>query len=187
MLNNERITLKHVSLNLDILPERYRRKRISFKQVLVLLCTVVGVALLVLLYQVALDAMNATSTLREEVDFLNVRIQLQRMTASEQAVMTSLIDEYDVIDDKRVIVYQDMVVIKDAADQIGIAIASIRCESDKIVINCPSDGYATYDDYRDTFESYYQALLQTGRFASVERPPTDWSPSSLYIRIDVTH
>jgi hypothetical protein len=187
MLNNERVTLKHVSFNLDILPERYRRRRISFKQTLVILCTITGIALLVLLYQVASDTMYRTSELREEADILNARMQLRMMSMTEQVSMAALIDQYDEIDGKRDDIYQDMIVIKNTADQIGVTIDSMLFGSNSIMIVCPSHVYTTYSEYRDTFECYYQALLQTEQFATVERPPTDWSPSTPFIQIEVAH
>ena len=187
MLNNDRITLKKISVNFDILPERYKRKRISFRQVLVLLYTVAGAVLLVFLYQVSLDAMFGTTMLQEEAAVLNTRLQLRRVSVIEQVKMTSLVDEYDEIDGRRGVVYEDMVAIKDAADQVGIGIFSITFGENSILVKCPSDGYAAYSDYRDTFDSYYQALLQTERFTSVERPPTDWSPSTSYVTIEVAH
>jgi hypothetical protein len=187
MLNNERVNLKQVNLNLDILPDRYRRKHMSFRQMTIALGIVAGALLLVLLYQVALDMMGQTDSLQAEANILDSRMQLRSISLSTQADMDMFTAEYDAIDAKRDIVYNDVIAIKNAADRVGIVLDEIIHDGKAVIVNCPSGGYTTYSDYRNTFESYYQALVQTEQFATVERPPTDWMPSSSVVRIEVSH
>lgn len=187
MLNNKRISLKHTRLNLDILPQRYRGRHFSFSHLLFLLCVIAGATVLAVLYIVATDAMYHTSILREQADILDTRMQIKTMLLNEQAKMAAVVDDFDAINNRRDAVYQDVVAVENAAGQIGIDIEYIRCEGNTIIVNCSSKQYETYDDYRDTFESYYQALSETGRFVSVKRPPTDWSPSTASVRIEISH
>ncbi|MFC1998871.1 hypothetical protein ACFLVR_04425 [Chloroflexota bacterium] len=187
MLNNERMSLKQVNLNLDILPSRYKRKRMSFKQITIALGVLAGVLLLVLLYQVALDMMGQTDSMQAEIDTLNSRVQLRSMSISTQSDMDMFTAEYDAINAKRDTVYNDVMSITGAANEVGVVIDNIIHDGKAAIINCPSGGYTTYSDYRNTFESYYQALVQTEQFITVERPPTDWMPSASLVRIEVSH
>jgi len=187
MLNNEQINLKQTSLNLDILPARYRRKRISFKQIVVTLSAVVGILLLVLFYQIIYDTVDHTSELQARTEILNEGMQLRELAMVSQVNMTTAISGYEAIAAEREILYQDVMVIQDAADEVGITVKAIMHEGDNVTITCPSDGYASYSEYRNAFDGYYQALVQTGQFSSVERPATNWTPSSSLVRIEVSH
>ena len=187
MLSNKQINLKQTSLDLDILPIRYRRKRISFKQIIVMLGTVAGILLLLLFYQIIYDAMDHTSELQTRTQILNEGMQLREMAMVSQVNMTTAIRGYEAITDQREIVYQDIMVIQDTANEVDVSVTSIIHQGGKIEISCPSDGYASYSEYRNAFDDYYQALVQSGQFATVERPPTDWTPSSKYVKIEVSH
>lgn len=187
MLNNNQINLKQNSLNLDILPTRYRRKRISFKQAIVMLSAVAGILLFLLFYQIIYDTMNHTSELQARTAMLNEGMQLREMAMASQVNMTTAIKGYESIDDEREFVYEDIMVIQNTANEVGVLVKSIMHEGNKVAISCPSDGYASYSEYRNTYDNYYQALVQSGQFALVERLATDWTPSSQYVRIEVFH
>ena len=187
MLNNEQINLKQTGFNLDILPARYRRKRISFKQIVVTLSTTVGILLLVLFYQIIYDTVDHTSELQARTQTLNEGMQLREMAMVSQVNMTTAIRGYEAIAAEREILYQDMMVIQDAADEVGIMVKAIMHDGNDVTITCPSGGYASYSEYRNAFDGYYQALVQTGQFLSVERPPTNWRPSAQYVQIEVSH
>ena len=187
MLNNKHINLKQARLSLDILPARYRRKRLSFKQIVVTLSVIVGILLLNLFYQIIYDTVNHTSELQSRTATLNEGIRLREMAVVSQVNMTTIVRGYDSIVNERDKVYQDIIAIQNAADDVGIAVKGLQHDGSKVSISCPSDGYVSYADYRNAFDGFYQALMQTGQFDSVERPPTDWTPSVQYVQIQVSH
>lgn len=164
------------ALDLNVLPDGYRRRRLSAKQALLSLVMVAAIILAFLVYQAACDTMDKTADLRDELAPLTQEAELRKLETDRQYGMTKTINEYQTISERRGILTEDLKAIQSTAEEAGIEITSLSHGEESVTIFCHASGHSTFNEYRQAFEHYCEALVQTGRFYSAWYPPLNFPP-----------
>lgn len=167
--------VNYLPLSINLVPETHRRK-LTVKQLYPYFAVVFAIVLLLPLYQVATGAMDKTNNLRDQLAFLNQRRELRQIEVGNRNQMTATVREYDTIIEKRGRVMKDLQVINGEAKRLGIQVTSVTHEGGKVTIVCDASEYSDYAAYHEAFDGYIAALIETGRFSSVEPLDTDLPP-----------
>jgi hypothetical protein len=170
-------------LDINVLPENYRKPWLQRKQILILLVMVILIALTVPLYQLVSTAIDQTAEMEEQSNTLNQQVERIKTTIAQNAEKLDLIDEYETISQKRDVLRMDVEAIKSAAEQFSIEIKSISYKSDKIMVSCIG-GDPDYGEFTQLLGQYREALIETERFSTVTYP-TPTYPLSASITIEI--
>ncbi|MFC1926087.1 hypothetical protein ACFLW2_05270 [Chloroflexota bacterium] len=163
-------------LDLNVLPDGYRRRRLPIKKVLLFLGISAAILLAFLVYQLTRDAMNKTGVLQDEASRLTQQAELRRIDTDKITGMTNTLREYDTISGMRGIFTEDIEAINITAEECGIQIITIAQEEEATTIFCQAPGHSTFDSYRQNFEEYCDTLVETDRFSSAYYPPLNFPP-----------
>ncbi len=165
-------------LDLNVLPEAYRRGRISKRQVFCLLLAVASITIVVILYQAATGAMARTSELQDERDYLQQRV-------TQKGTMISTVEEYHTITGKRGFLTDDVAAIQAAAMQAGIQVTYIQHTGSKVTATCQVP-YILFPEFRLALEEFSTALVQTGRFSAATYPGLSAFPPGDVVLFEIT-
>ena len=156
-------------LDVNVVPDSYRRRLLERRQLLFLLALAILVALTVPLYNMASSAIDKTAEMNDEVDILNGQLESKIQDSARQTEMDNLVQDYETITQMQTVISDDIEAIENAAAYVGMEIRSIFHDSDEITVGCLR-GERGYDDFLNALEAYRQELLQTENFSSVEIP-----------------
>ena len=179
---------KKQNININVLPEKYRGTVIKFSHLIVILGSLCAVAIIILFYQIVLDATANTSLLRLDAEILRQRGDLRTVEKQEKNKMEFAIKELEEIGDKKDIIGTDMEVIMAAASAANVDVPSIQYLSNKIELQCPTDIYdnssGNYTVMTNSFENFEAALVEYNRFISAGHESIT-SPPPEYIEVTI--
>jgi Tfp pilus assembly PilM family ATPase len=152
-------------LNLNLLPDAYRPWRPSSRQVYSTLIILVAFSLLVPLFQVADEKMGETTVLQNQFDTLNTQLALKQGEIQRREPLQKAIGEYRTIVNRKVSFKEDVQVIFDEAEHLGVTVESVGHSGTGIKLSCQAGSYLD-------FRAYLTALEESGRFVTpIPLPP----------------
>jgi len=151
-------------LDINLLPQAYRPWKPSAKQIYLFGALIATIALLLPLYQITTDTIGKTATLETKYATLNNELERRKVEIANREPLQKAIAEYHTIVDMGGGFTEDLGVIQDEADKLGVQVPSIAHAGKTITITCQADSYLT-------FRKYLTALEESGRFSTPIPPP----------------
>jgi len=151
-------------LDMNLLPDEYRPWRPSARQVYSFLLVLAAVALVFPIFQVAAEAMDSTAKLQAQYNVLNTRLELTKAEIKKREPMQKAVNEFRTIIKREGSFAEDLAVIRNEAENLGVHVSSIVHGGEAIVVVCQADDYVT-------FRAYKTALEESGRFTTPIPPP----------------
>ena len=153
-----------LSLNINLLPRTYRPWRPSAKQVYIVVSLIAATVLLFPIYQMTSDAMFKTAQLESKLNLFNNELERRKLEIAQREPLQKAIDDYNAIVNLGGGFTQDLAVIQDEADQLGVQVRDVVHQGNKITITCQADSYLI-------FRNYLTALEKSGQFLTPIPPP----------------
>lgn len=150
--------------DINLLPDIYKPWRPSAKQVYVFSAILAAVALLFPPYKVTTDAVARSAELQAQYTLLNNKLQLRQVEIKNREPLEKAISEYRTILALGGGFAEDLEVIHEEAEGLGILVDSVVHKGDSIAVSCESDSYLNFRDY-------LAALEESGRFSTPIPPP----------------
>jgi len=153
-----------LSIDMNLLPRAYQPWRPTANQIYSAIILVAAVALIFPLMQVTTEVMGKTAVLQQKSDILNNQLLLKKLEIERREPLQKAIGEYNSIVTRDISFSEDISLIMDEAERLGVTVTSISHDEVGIAINCRAEDYLT-------FRAYLAALEESGRFASPIPPP----------------
>ena len=151
-------------LDINLLPSVYRPWKPSAKQIYLFGALIAAIALLLPLYQITTGTMDKTANLETKYTTLSNELERRKVEIAKREPLQKAIAEYHTIVDMGGGFIEDLAVIKNEADKLGVQVPSITHAGESITITCQADSYIT-------FRKYLTALEESGRFSTPIPPP----------------
>ena len=107
-------------LDVNVLPDSYRRRWLQGRQLLFILTLVILMALAIPLYNLVSSAIEKTAEMNDEVDILNGQLTTWMQDNATKTAMENLVRDYENINQMRTVISDDVEAIENAADQVGM-------------------------------------------------------------------
>ncbi|MFC1978100.1 pilus assembly protein PilM [Chloroflexota bacterium] len=153
--------------DINLLPQVYRPWKPSARQIYLFFAMVAAVALLFPLYEVTTGAMAETAILETRYTIINNELERRKTLIQERQPLQGAISQYSAIVAMGGGFTEDLKVITDTADELGIEVNSISHGGSQITF----EGQA---DSRVVFIEFITALEESGRFSTPVIPPTGY-------------
>ena len=177
---------KKLNISINVLPDKYRQHILTFKAFVIFLAALCAVAIIVLTYQIVLDAIIDTRELQYDVDLLNQRFNLKRIEINHINSMKNAIEDYNEIDAIQALAIDDVQDVKDAADATGLQVVTIKHTGSEIDLQCPTSSvYSDYPVATQAIKDFEDVIVIQDRFTSMEYPPLP-SPLPDYVKITIS-
>lgn len=155
---------------INLIPEIYKPWRPSSRQIYFSLALIAFVALLFPLYQVTVEAIGKTAVLQTRYDALDSQLQRRKVEIEKRTPLQKAIDDYRSIMNLDGHFTDDLRVIKDEAEKLGVKLSpSISHQGNSISFSYEADDYLT-------FKAYAKALEESGRFVNPIKLPDESYP-----------
>ena len=151
-------------LDMNLLPDAYRPWHPSARQIYSFMLILLAVALVFPIFQIAAEAMDSTAKLQAQYNMLNTRLEMQKAEIKKREPLQKAISEFHTIVNREGSFAEDIKVIRNEAENLGVRVSSIVHDGKDIVVACQADDYVT-------FRAYRLALEASGRFATPIPPP----------------
>jgi Tfp pilus assembly PilM family ATPase len=152
-------------LNLNLLPDAYRPWRPSARQVYSTLIILVAFSLLVPLFQIADEKMSETKMLQNNYDTLQNQLALKQSEIQRREPLQKAVGEYRNIVNRKVSFKNDIQMIFDEAEKLGVTVEGLGHSGTSIKLSCQAGSYLD-------FRAYLTALEESGRFVTpIPAPP----------------
>ena len=173
-------------VDVNLLPDSRQGRRPRGRKMLLILALVVAFALMPVLYHAVSSSMGKNSDLRSQLEMLDQDVAIRQATVDRQAGMVSLTKGYEIISGKRGVITEHLTAICGAAEEAGIDISSIwhAGKGGSVLVSCQATGHSRYDEMRNAFESFCEALEQTGQFLSIIPPKLDY-PAISIVQVEI--
>jgi len=152
------------SLDINLLPKTYRPWRPSAKQAYIVVALIAATVLLFPIYQMTSDTMLKTAQLESKLNLFNNELERRKLELAQREPLQKAIDEYNTIVNLGGGFTQDIALIQDEADQLGVQVRDVVHQGNKITIACQADSYLI-------FRNYLTALEESGQFLTPIPPP----------------
>ena len=178
-------------LDLNVLPESYRRRWLSIRQLAILVAMIVAILLTFFFFWATSKAMDKTADLKGELAQLNQQIELRKVKLNERNDMLKAVTEYQIMDDKQGIIAEDVEAIYSAAEGMSFQVASVSHKGGKVVVSCEANVGSPPEDYSElikTFDNYCKVLKQREGFSSAThnlKAGTPTGPIPVEVTIEV--
>ena len=156
----------YLPLDMNLLPKIYHPWRPTAGQLYTAVLIIAAIALIFPLFQVTSEAMAETSDLQVKYDVLNTRLELMKAEIKKREPLQKAIDDYRRLVAAGVSFTEDVELIRNEAERLGVQVGSIVHVGNGIDIDCQADE----GDYI-TFRAYKTALEESGRFSTPVVPP----------------
>ena len=156
----------YLPLDMNLLPKIYHPWRPTARQLYTAVLIIAAIALIFPLFQVTSEAMAETSDLQVKYDVLNTRLELMKAEIKKREPLQKAIDDYRRLVAAGVSFTEDVELIRNEAERLGVQVGSIVHVGNGIDIDCQADE----GDYI-TFRAYKTALEESGRFSTPVVPP----------------
>ncbi|UCG10714.1 MAG: pilus assembly protein PilM [Dehalococcoidia bacterium] len=151
-------------LDINLLPRIYRPWRPSAKQVYTVTSLIAATVMLLPIYQVTSDTMLKTTQLESKFDLFNKQLEQRKLEIAQREPLQKAINNYNTIVNMGGSFTEDLALIQDEADKLGVQVQDVAHQGDKISITCKADSYLI-------FRNYLTALEESGRFLTPIPPP----------------
>ncbi len=149
--------------DINLLPRIYKPWRPSIKQMYSFLAMLGILGLIFPLYQVTTEAMGKTTRLNIRYTAINNLLEMRKSELGNREPLQKAINEYKSIINMGGGIIEDLDVIRNLAEELGITLTSISHGGNNISFTCQAPDYLV-------FRNYLTALEDSGRFSSVTRP-----------------
>jgi len=156
----------YLPVDMNLLPRIYHPWRPTARNVYTAVLIIAAIALIFPLFQVTSEAMAETSNLQVKSNVFNTRLEMMKAEIKKREPLQKAIDDYHRLVDAGVSFTEDVELIRNEAERLGVQVGSIAHVGDSIDISCQADE----GDYI-TFRAYKTALEESGRFTTPVVPP----------------
>ncbi|MFC1860401.1 pilus assembly protein PilM [Chloroflexota bacterium] len=156
--------------DINLIPEEYKPWKPSTKQIYFTLGVVAAIVLLFPLYQITSGALDKTADLQTRYNILNNSLQQKQLEIARREPIKNAISEYNSIVNSGRGVSEDLGIIANEAERLGVQVESITHSGESITIVC-----RTEPENHILFREYVTALSESGRFSEVSSPPEAYS------------
>ncbi|MFC2071421.1 type IV pilus biogenesis protein PilM [Chloroflexota bacterium] len=150
--------------NINLLPDIYQPWKPSAKQIYYFLGILAAIALLLPLYQLTTSAMNETASLKMKSDTLDSVLERRQIEIRNRVPLQEAMKEYNTIVNMGGGFAEDVRVIINLAEELGIKVQSITHSGSSVTVICQANS-------SKIFRSYVTALRENARFSTVAEPP----------------
>jgi len=150
--------------DINLLPQIYEPWKPSARQIYLLLAIVAAIALLFPLYQVTAEVVGETNILETRYNIVNSKLKQRQVEIQSRQPMQKAISDYNTIVDMGGGFVEDLEVIRNLAEELGVSVGSISQGGGKITFSCHADSYILFREYKT-------ALEESGRFFTPITPP----------------
>ncbi|MFC2003140.1 type IV pilus biogenesis protein PilM [Chloroflexota bacterium] len=155
---------RYSPLAVNIMSQIHRAWRPSAMQLYSLAFIVIALALLMPALQVTQKAMSETAILQTKSDILNKELLQKKREMEKRIPLERTVKDYQIIIGMNTYLAEDIEVINELAEKVGISVESVNHNGTELSINCSSDNFTI-------FRNYIAALEESGSFASPVPPP----------------
>lgn len=153
----------HLPLMMNLLPQIYRPRRPSAKQVYLFFAITAIITLLFPAYNLITEVSAKTTNLKTRYTVGKSEMERRQSELARREPLQKFLVTYKTIVEMGGSFIEDMQVITDKAKEFGIEVPTISHSGGSISITAEADSYTAFRDYT-------AALQESGRFASVTRP-----------------
>ena len=151
-------------LDVNLLPQAYRAWRPTARQLFYAGILVSAVTMIFPLTQITDEEMKKTTSLELKSSSLDSQLQLKMMEIQRRDPVQKAINEYKSIIAKNVRFSEDIGVIMEEAEKLGVGVSTINHRRAEITLSCAAEDYLS-------FRAYLTALEESGRFTTPIPPP----------------
>ncbi len=155
-------------LDINLLPQAYRPWRPTARQLFYAGILVSAVTMIFPLTQITDEEMKKTNSLELKNSSLDSQLQLKMMEIQRRDPLQKAINEYKSIIAKNVRFSEDIGVIMEEAEKLGVGVSAINHRRTEITLSCAAEDYLS-------FRAYLTALEESGRF-TIPIPPPEGYP-----------
>ncbi|MFC2067292.1 type IV pilus biogenesis protein PilM [Chloroflexota bacterium] len=155
---------RYSPLTINIWPQIHRPWRLSATQLYSLAFIAIALALLMPALQFTQKAMNETANLQTKRDILNEKLLQQKNEIGKRLPFERAVKDYQIIIGMNTHLTEDIEVINEQAEKVGIILESVSHKGTDWSIECTSDNYTV-------FRNYMAALEESGNFNTPIPPP----------------
>lgn len=168
------------TVNVNLLPDNHRGRRLQGRQVALILALVLVISMVPVLYNPVSASGIKTSELQGELNVLNQKMTMRQATTEKRARMVEMIKDYESIAGERGKITENLAVIQAAGEEAGILVSSVLYVAGKgsLTVSCLDVGHSQYEDICDAFEGFRRALYESGIFYSISYPSLDYPAKS---------
>jgi hypothetical protein len=160
-----------VMLDVNLLPQAYMPWRPTLKQVYSVVIIIAAIALVFPLWQLTGEEMRKTSAMEMKDVSLNAQLLRKKAEIERREPLQKAISEYSSIIAGGGSFSNDIKVIVQEAEKLGVEVSSISHTGKTINISCKADDYQSFRDY-------LTALAESGRFTTPIPPPEGYPYTS---------
>lgn len=160
-----------LALDVNMLPQAYQPWRPTVKQVYSVVIIVAAIALVFPLWQLTGEEMRKTSSLEMKDVALNAQLMRKKEEIERREPLQNAISEYSSIMVRDVSFDEDIRVILQEAEKLGVEVSTLSHGGKDINISCMAGDYLSFRDY-------LTALEESGRFATPIPPPEGYPYTS---------
>lgn len=155
---------RYSPLAVNIMPQIHPVWRPSATQLYSLAFIVIALALLMPAMQVTQKAMSETANLQTKRDILNEALLQKKKEIEKRVPLQRAVEEYQIITTMNTHLTEDIEVINDQAEKVGISLESVNHNGTELSVKIASDNFTVFRDY-------IAALEESGNFATPVPPP----------------
>ncbi len=160
-----------VTLDMNLLPQTYMPWRPTLKQVYSVVTIIAAIALVFPLWQLTGEEMRKTSVMAMKDVALNAQLLRKKAEIERREPLQQAISEYSSIIVRDKSFNDDIRVIVQEAEKLGVEVSTLSHKGNDISINCMAGDYLS-------FRYYLTALEESGRFATPIPPPEGYPYTS---------
>ncbi len=150
--------------DINFLPDEYKPRKPSARQVYTVFAAIAVLVLLVPLYQITASAMGKVSALEQEFTTLNSLLEARREELATREPLKKAIESYDTVFNGTTDIIGDLETIISIAEDLNIDINTLSHEIGSVKISCQASSPVAFDDF-------ITALEDCGRFSTPVIPP----------------
>ncbi|MFC1984052.1 hypothetical protein ACFLVO_03470 [Chloroflexota bacterium] len=160
----------YLPLDINLLPAAYKPWRPSNRQIYFAGAVIAAIVLLFPLYQVTSGAMDKTADLQVRYTDLNNELQLRQIEIKNRDPLKAAIAEYNTVVNMGGGFTEDLMVINNEAQRLGVQVKSVTHDGKSIKVDCQTEpeSYVVFREYVDSLE-------ESSRFSIVTPPPEQFS------------
>ncbi len=158
-------------LAVNLLPRAYQPWRPTAKQIYSVIILIAAIALIFPLSDVTAEARGKTIVLERKAEMLDNQLLLKKTEIEKREPLQRAISEYSSIVTRKGSINEDIRVIVEEAEKLGVTVSSITHGRSEIGISCAAEDYMS-------FRAYLTALEESGRFTTPIPPPEGYPYTS---------
>lgn len=150
--------------DINLLPRNYEPWKPSARQLYFGFAIIAAIAFLIPFYQATTSAIGKTSELETRYNGINNLLEIRKAEIARREPLQNAVNDFNNVVGLGGGITEDIELIRDNAEELGIEISSISHRKTVITVQCKSEDYVT-------FRNFLTALKESGRFSSLDPPP----------------